>query len=114
MPEAIEQANLSHLRVEQAQQEAHQAKQQHDQYLRSLEATQQVVIDLQRLITGHIVATATAALTGRPGEEALCRRSQRPLVRQKRAGRLHPGESQERRSPLSLRRLMPARLEIAG
>ena len=69
--EAIEQVNKSHLRVEQAQQEAHQAKQQHDQYLHSLEATQQVVIDLQRLITGHIVATATAALTGRPGGEAL-------------------------------------------
>jgi hypothetical protein len=50
---------------------AHQAKQQHDQYMHSLEATQQVVIDLQRLITGHIVATATAALTGRPGGEAL-------------------------------------------
>ena len=30
-----------------------------------------MVIDLQRLITGHIVATATAALTGRPGGEAL-------------------------------------------
>ena len=40
-------------------------------YNRSLEATQQVVIDLQRLITGHIVTTATAALTGRPGGEAL-------------------------------------------
>ncbi len=30
-----------------------------------------LVIDLQRLITGHIVTTATAALTGRPGGEAL-------------------------------------------
>jgi hypothetical protein len=30
-----------------------------------------LVIDLQRLITGHIVATAMAALTGRPGGEAL-------------------------------------------
>ena len=29
------------------------------------------MIDLQRLITGHIVTTATAALTGRPGGEAL-------------------------------------------
>src|SRR5215831_8609350 len=63
--EAIEQVNKSHLRVEQAQQEALQAKQQHDQYMQSLAATQQVVIDLQRLITGHIVTTATAALTGR-------------------------------------------------
>ena len=34
-------------------------------------ATQAVVIDLQRLITGHIVATATAALTGRSGGETL-------------------------------------------
>src|SRR5215813_8785604 len=71
MPDAIEQVNKSHLRVEQAQQEALQTKQQHDQYLRSLEATQQVVIDLQRIITGHIVTTATAALTGRPGGEVL-------------------------------------------
>ena len=29
------------------------------------------MIDLQRLITGHIVTTATAALTGRPGGETL-------------------------------------------
>ena len=29
------------------------------------------MIDLQRLITGHIVATATAALDLRPGGEAL-------------------------------------------
>lgn len=69
--EAIEQVNKSHLRVEQAQQEALQAKQQHDQYMQSLAATQQVVIDLQRLITGHIVTTATAALTGRPTGETL-------------------------------------------
>ncbi len=69
--EAIEQVNKSHLRVEQAQQEALQAKQQHDQYMQSLAATQQVVIDLQRLITGHIVTTATAALTGRPAGETL-------------------------------------------
>ena len=69
--EAIEQVNKSHLRVEQAQQEAHQAKQQHDQYLQSLAATQQVVIDLQRLITGHIVTTATTALSGRPAGETL-------------------------------------------
>lgn len=69
--EAIEQVNKSHLRVEQAQQEAHQAKQQHDQYMQSLAATQQVVIDLQRLITGHIVTTATAALSGRPAGETL-------------------------------------------
>jgi hypothetical protein len=69
--EAIEQVNKSHLRVEQAQQEALQTKQQHDQYLQSLAATQQVVIDLQRLITGHIVTTATAALTGRPAGETL-------------------------------------------
>src|SRR5689334_13343193 len=66
--EAIEQVNKSHLRVEQAQQEALQTKQQHDQYLRSLEA---MVIDLQRIITGHIVTPSTAALTGRPGGEAL-------------------------------------------
>ncbi len=37
--EAIEQVSKSHLRVEQAQQVAHQAKQQHGQYLHSLEAT---------------------------------------------------------------------------
>jgi hypothetical protein len=37
--EAIEQVNKSHLRVEQAQQEALQAKQQHDQYMQSLAAT---------------------------------------------------------------------------
>ena len=69
--EAIEQVNKSHLWVEQAQQEALRAKQQHDQYLQSLAATQQVVIDLQRLITGHIVTTATTALTGRPAGETL-------------------------------------------
>ena len=48
-----------------------QAKQQHDQYMQSLAATQQVVIDLQRLITGHIVTTSTTALTGRPAGETV-------------------------------------------
>ena len=111
--EAIEQVNKSHLRVEQAQQEAHQAKQQHDQYLHSLEATQQVVIDLQRLITGHIVATATAALTGRPGGEALVQALPAAGGTAEAAKAATSRRKRGRRSPPSLRRLMPARHQEA-
>jgi hypothetical protein len=39
--------------------------------MQSLAAAQQVVIDLQRLITRYIVSTATVALTEQPAGETL-------------------------------------------
>jgi hypothetical protein len=56
--EAIEQVNRSILRIEEAQEEAKQRKEQHQQYLDSMKATQGLVIDLQRIITGRILDEA--------------------------------------------------------
>lgn len=66
--EAIEQLNKSHLRVQEAQEGARRDKEQHDQYLTSLKASQELVNEMQRLIAESMLKKARRGLAD-AGEE---------------------------------------------
>ncbi len=65
--EALEKLNQSHLRVEEAQEAARRAKQQHDQYMESLQRSQELVNKLQELITGGVIESARQGIAGQIG-----------------------------------------------
>lgn len=65
--EALEKLNQSHLRVEEAQEAARRAKQQHDQYMESLQRSQELVNKLQELITSGVLESARRGIAGQIG-----------------------------------------------
>ncbi len=65
--EALEKLNQSHLRVEEAQEAARRAKQQHDQYMESLQRSQELVNKLQELITSGVIESARQGIAGQIG-----------------------------------------------